>query len=100
MKNILKRLIFDSCLRIRNFLLKKINLFKNQKTNSQILKQNLLKFKYYNFFLKKFNLNFYNEVRYIKFKNNLNILENRLKIFIKKLFQKYILFILKLILIH
>lgn len=64
MKNILKQLIFDSCLRIRNFLLKKINLFKNQKTNSQILKQNLLKFKFYNFFLKKFNLNFYNEVRF------------------------------------
>ena len=64
MKNILKQLIFDSCLRIRNFLKNKINIFKNQKTNSQILKQNLLKFKFYNFFLKKFNLNFYNEVRF------------------------------------
>eukprot|EP01080_Neovahlkampfia_damariscottae_P000185 gene185-4431_t len=62
MKRILKQLIFDSCLRIRNFLLKKINLFKNQKTNSQILKQNLLKYKYFNFFLKKYNIIFYKEI--------------------------------------
>jgi hypothetical protein len=62
MKIIFNQLISDTCLRIRNFLLKKILNFKNQNSNSQILKQNLLKYESFNHFLKKYHIQYFEEV--------------------------------------